>query len=169
MELTEGRIQGFLNSKYAGNCKYKVPNVYVFKHDWESDFFVLKHNGYSYEFEIKISRSDFFADFKKESKHSILKDGFYTVNQGKKEHKFRPNKFIYVVPKGLVSLEEVPEYCGLIYATPYSLDTVKNAPFLHKNKLEFEYKLCNKFYNYWISEMIENKHLKNEIERLKQK
>lgn len=43
--MTEPEIQDLLSYKYAGNCKYKVSNVYIF--GYESDYFVLKHNGYS--------------------------------------------------------------------------------------------------------------------------
>ena len=79
--ISESKIQNMLNSKYIGNAKYKVPNIFVF--GWESDFFLQKENGYCYEFEIKISRSDFLADFKKQ-RH---------INIQKQEKKLRPNNF----------------------------------------------------------------------------
>jgi len=59
------------------NARYKVSNSYVFRHDWETDFFVLQRSGICYEIEIKVSRSDFFADFKKKDKHDILRTGHY--------------------------------------------------------------------------------------------
>jgi len=46
------------------NHKYEQRNSYVF--DWECDFFSMAKSGYCYEVEIKLSRSDFFADFKKD-------------------------------------------------------------------------------------------------------
>jgi hypothetical protein len=55
---------------YADNHEYKLKNKYIF--DWESDFFSVTKSNYSYEYEIKTSRNDFFADFKKEIKHAIL-------------------------------------------------------------------------------------------------
>ena len=73
--VSEGEICEALNSYFIGNCSYKLANAFIFKEDWESDFFVQKQNGYSYEFEVKISRSDFFADKKKVSKHLILSNG----------------------------------------------------------------------------------------------
>lgn len=42
----------------------------------ESDFLLKTKSGYWYEAEIKISFSDFKADFKKKEKHQILENGF---------------------------------------------------------------------------------------------
>ncbi len=172
-DLTEGSICKKISAKYAGNCKYKLANAYIFKRDWESDFFVQKDNGYAYEFEIKISRSDFFNDKKKVEKHLILETGIYhskgwqsTWNNETKcfdheekatdqEHTFRPNKFFYVVPEGLISAFEIPKYAGLMYvpADQYKeIITVKEAPFIHKDKLKFEKILCSKFYHYWLEQ-----------------
>lgn len=49
---------------------YQLANAYVFK--WESDFFCIASSGYSYEIEVKVSRSDYKADFKKTERHRIL-------------------------------------------------------------------------------------------------
>jgi hypothetical protein len=149
--ISEGKIQNMLNSKYIGNAKYKVPNIFVF--GWESDFFLQKENGYCYEFEIKISRSDFLADFKKQ-RH---------INIQKQEKKLKPNKFYYVVPVGMVSKEEVPNYAGLMYVNDFSIITIKEAPFIHKEKLKLEDNLCHKFYHYWVNQKIENRDLRKHI------
>src|SRR5665647_215120 len=75
---SEGSISQILNSKYKDTARFRVPNIYVFKNDWETDFFVVqKASGYCYDIEIKVTRSDFFADFKKRDKHQILKNGFF--------------------------------------------------------------------------------------------
>lgn len=164
--ITESSIQRLLNSKYAGNCKYKVPNIYVFKHDWESDFFVQKNNLYCYEFEIKISRTDFFNDFKKTIKHDIIKHGRYYSNTWH-EHKYRPNKLYYVVPNNMISIDEVPSYAGLMYVLNGMIITAKEAPFIHKEKLRFEDKLCHKFYHYWMDSKIEIMKMNRDIEYYK--
>lgn len=187
-KLIEGIICDRLNRKYVGNCKYKLANVFVFKRDWESDFFVQKDNGYSYEFEVKISRSDFLSDKKKVEKHLILENGRYqkkatesTYNYQTRmwdnqeiitdeEHTFRPNKFFYVVPEGMIKADEVPAYAGLMYVPierHKDIVTVKDAPFIHKEKLSFESVLCNKFYHYWLSAKQELIYLKREFESLK--
>lgn len=69
-ELTEQSIQKRLNHFFASH-KYKADGLYVFS--WESDKLIWTKAGYIYEFEIKISRSDFKNDFKhKHEKHIIL-------------------------------------------------------------------------------------------------
>jgi len=168
-KYSEKSIQALLERRFdSGNIRYTVPNLYLFRHDWETDFLVVQRtSSYCYEIEIKISRSDFMNDFKKVDKHSILKEGTYMkkkyrypINQetGKKYSEkyyapekwdFRPNKFYYCVPENLIKKEEVPEYAGLMYVTPLGIITVKEPRFLHKEKLNLENKLCDKFYYYW--------------------
>ena len=48
--------------------RYRFLNVFFFEN--ESDFLSFMPNGFCYEVEVKISRSDFKADFKK-NKHII--------------------------------------------------------------------------------------------------
>ena len=180
--ICEGKICDSLNSYFINNCRYKLANGYIFKSDWESDFFVQKQNGYSYEFEVKISRSDYFSDKNKITKHSILKTGAYNkksshisylngIREVSEEteivkHNFRPNKFFYVVPSGMITESELPDYAGLfyyegdIYKGNCGLIKIKDAPFIHREKLDFEKVLCSKFYNYWLN-------AKNEIRILK--
>ena len=188
---SEGSISKILSSKYKDTARFRVPNIYVFKDDWETDFFVVqKASGYCYDIEIKITRADFFADFKKQVKHLILKTGLFTYKwstgvgrptvwtEYTKEvvHTFRPNKFYYCVPEGLIAIEEIPEYAGLMYVNNYSVWTVKEAKFIHKEKLKFETKLCDKFYWYWRTTLFEltqtrirNEELHEEIKELKEK
>ena len=69
-QLTELSIQRRLNHFFA-SYKYKADGLYVFS--WESDKLIWTKSGYIYEFEIKISRSDFKNDFKhKKEKHIVL-------------------------------------------------------------------------------------------------
>lgn len=184
--VSEGEICKALNRYFVGNCRYKLANAFIFKRDWESDFFVQKQNGYSYEFEVKISRSDFFADKKKVSKHLILsngkfaeqkilwndnstgKDDRWTIEETEREHSFRPNKFFYVVPWGLITVDELPKYAGLFYYEEGTgncgLSKIKDAPFIHKECLKFESVLCSKFYHYWLEQKRQNIDLKSEYE-----
>src|SRR5688572_4816975 len=55
---------------FTSNHDHKFENVYV--HEWEADSFSVTSTGYVYEIEVKISRSDFLADFKK-PKHHLFK------------------------------------------------------------------------------------------------
>lgn len=133
-----------LHGYYRDNSQYVIANSYVFNHDWESDVFVLNKAGYSYEFEVKVSRADFKNDLKKVRKHEMLSAG--------KSEKFsgimRPNRFYYTVPTGLIKPDEVPEYAGLYYMTKYSFEEIKKAPLLHKEKFNFNDILCPKFYHH---------------------
>jgi len=67
--LTEKLIQKALLKNFDSHT-YKFANAYYFNN--ESDFLSFLPSGMCYEIEIKISRSDFKADFKKE-KHSVHK------------------------------------------------------------------------------------------------
>jgi hypothetical protein len=101
-----------------------IPNYYF---NWfECDVLRITKSGYSYEYEIKISRSDFFNDVKKESfgrhKHTGIKDGS------------RTNFFFFVVPEGLIKSDECPDYAGLIYFKNGRLEIIKMAKRLHKDK-----------------------------------
>ena len=180
MQHSEKSIIEILNKKYLKKVKFRVSNIFIFKDDWESDFFLIQRESkYCYEFEIKISRADFFNDFKKKDKHSILEKGTYSVTSKKYNRKlkiyetnvedkpwnFRPNKFYYCVPELLIKPEEVPDYAGLIYVTDNDIYTVKEAKFLHKEKLDFDKKLCTKFY-YWLNCLEVVKKLNKKIEKL---
>lgn len=62
MKHTEKTIQLSLFRKYNSH-RYKFANVFYFEN--ESDFLTFTQSGMCYEFEVKISRSDFFIDSKK--------------------------------------------------------------------------------------------------------
>jgi hypothetical protein len=85
---------------------------------------------------VKISKSDFKADFKKEKKHLLLE----TKYNGKSltDNDLCPHYFFYAVPEGLIDVSEVPEYAGLVYATTYYpyVKWVKKPPLLHKEKYD---------------------------------
>lgn len=170
MEFTEATIADVLRNHYYSTSKYFVENAYIFKNDWESDVFLQKQNSYTYEIEIKISRTDFKADAKKTVKHSILSKGEFT--SGTYTHKWerRPNRFYYAVPEGLITTDEVPAYAGLIYISETGgLTVVKQAPFIHKEKLRLETTLCEKFYYYWRNVKHELHTAKREIKNLENK
>lgn len=90
---------------------YVFPNVYL--GSWEADILEITTSKYSYEYEIKTSKADFKADAKKCGglRKKIMKSE--VLEQGK-----RVNHFYYLVPEGLLTVEEIPSYAGLIYAIP---------------------------------------------------
>lgn len=151
--FTESNIIQALVRQTQPSMKLWINNAYVFR-GWESDFLLITRSGYCVEYEVKISRSDFFSDFKKTAKHSILKDGTF-INYLSEccSESFRPNRFYFVVPENMVSIDEVPHYSGLIYCRFESesadvpvLEIVKRPPVLHTAKLELEKILCIKYF-----------------------
>lgn len=163
---------------------YKFANVYFFKN--ESDLLTFSRSGYTYDFEIKVSRSDFNADFKK-PRHAIMKAAmkgkelavvptgnnqkwictFRTTFLGEtRDRRERPgycginiknvkesiaNRFFFVVPWDMVSIEEIPDYAGLIYVSEDGwVKKIKDAPLLHKLKHDHN-KMFDVMYNKYIS------------------
>lgn len=136
----------------SSTVRYILNNLYVFSNHWESDYLALTKSGYLYEGEIKISKSDFKADFKKENKHTLLRESYEKLEGV--EGKLRPHYFFYAVPEDLITAEEVPEYAGLVYMMEYFpyYRWVKQAPLLHKDKFSDEVlNLQDKFYYNMIS------------------
>lgn len=91
--------------------------------NWEFDVCSVSKYEMVYEFEVKISRSDFKADSKK-NKHSHYSNfGTHT--------KLTPNYFSYVCPDGLISITEIPSYSGLYYFSDGILTEIKAPRRLH--------------------------------------
>lgn len=126
--MTSDRILRALAKRLetAGNV-ISIRNIYLY--DWESDMIAVSHIDEIVEYEIKVSRQDFFADFNKADKHKILKTG--KVNS--------PNRFWYVVPEGLITPDEVPDYAGLYYMNEKNFfPRKKPAPVIHDYKINRE-------------------------------
>lgn len=143
IQLTEKIIQDSLK-RFLSQPRFRINNLYVF--NWESDILFLTNSGYWYEIEVKISKSDFKADFKhKKSKHELVLLS--------KENTNKPNYFYYAVPKDLIPLEDIPEYAGLIYVDENgSHEIIKKAPILHKVKNDpNKMNLLDKFYNNFMN------------------
>ncbi len=171
--FTEEYIQKKLDGFFAESTKkYVLENLYVFS--WESDKLIETRSGLIYEFEIKISKSDFKNDFKKKNKHVILEgkethiptfDGLEPKYKERYEKNYlvshfkKPNYFYYAVPEGMIDKEDVPEYAGLIYVIPDDgefkfnyLKLVKMAPKLHETKYtDDDLNLGEKFYYNMLS------------------
>ena len=100
-------------------------NIYLYD-NWECDLLTVSYNDRTTEYEIKRSRADFFADFKKEEKH-------YKTSNGK-----GANYFYFACPVGLIEPDEVPEYAGLVYVTSKTTYIKKKAPQLHNDLMTFK-------------------------------
>lgn len=151
--ITSKDIQSFVCKHWLvqHHCPYVITNFNPgFR---EMDIVAINGSNYLTEFEVKVSRSDFFADFNKEPKHE-----FYSKTAlGETcfiKHRI-PNKFFYCCPKGLIEEHEVPEYAGLIHFSKFALqdrpgqyyvefEYKKKAPYIHKQKVDNEVvlKIC---------------------------
>lgn len=133
---------------------------------FESDFISITGSDFIHEFEVKRTAADFRNDFTKEVKHSWLggkrdivklderhKRGLLNVEKNDDDtvkiqyeydlSKFEgPNYFWYVCPVGVIKIEDIPSYAGLIEVNDKNLvmNIVKEAPRLHKNKITIERK-----------------------------
>jgi hypothetical protein len=111
---------------------YQVPNAFIY--GWESDYWALDVGGTAKEFEIKISRSDYFSDAKKE-KHRSDKGANY---------------FYYVCPKDLIKKDEVDKRYGLIYVWETGHVSIEKKPRrLHDRRFNNWQMLANKMYYRW--------------------
>lgn len=135
-------INGYIDLVLREKRQNKIfPNIFIDR--WECDLLEITKSGYVYEYEVKISRSDFKADARKrtykQSKADAIKAG-------------RTNYFYYVVPTDLIAIDEIPDYAGLIYVQSYQarfysdekgyyyaerfrFETVKQAPKLSSTKI----------------------------------
>lgn len=135
MKTTANEINRNLLLFLKGGYDVLIPNFFYGLH--ECDVFRITQSDFIIEYEIKISRADFFNDFKKGSegkKHNNL-------SAGTGSHV--PNRFFFVVPENLVSINEVPEYAGLIYYKNEWFNTKKTAKLIHKNKFTDYRSICH--------------------------
>lgn len=131
-----------------------LTNSFIWK--WEMDVFRMLDSWYIYEYEVKVSRQDFFNDFLKWEKHNDL-------NKWNREC----NRFFFVVPWWLVKEEEVPEKYWLIYVnTKGSFKVIRNAKLLHRKKLWDN----NEFQKYLLKKLAFRDSIrKRELDSLKRK
>lgn len=131
-KLREPKIQIILYNwlHFTLHHEYIMPNVkYIY--GWECDIISLTQSGFVNEFEIKISKADFKADFNKEVKHKRMSQ---RIN-------FRPSKFWYVIHGFDLDTSEVPEYAGLIKIMPDNYGfgakcaVIKKAPKIYNKPL----------------------------------
>lgn len=99
-KITEKKvIKEFFN---YSDSKAIIPNIKFFM-DYESDIIQIKNNSI-YEYEIKLSNADFINDFtKKKIKHRMYHNGITGC----------PDYFLFIIPKGMVSKELIPDKYGL--------------------------------------------------------
>lgn len=111
---------------------------------WECDLFTLSKADIFKEYEIKISRSDFRNDAQKGKRMLRYVDNRWAVESVNKHKKLAerdvngPMRFWFVAPAGIIPIEEVPAFAGLLIAEElkHGVDfrIEKKAPKLHSEK-----------------------------------
>ncbi len=132
-------------TRYVGNC-IVLPN-YTPPGWWECDLCEITEAGYFREYEVKISRADFFADARKERSRFCHDAAGEWQRTTEKKHESifsnpvkSPSRFWYVTPAGLVQPSELPAFAGLIEMVQtaqsmYEKEAVK-APWIHRRKVD---------------------------------
>jgi hypothetical protein len=126
-----------------------LPNYYAADW-WECDVFELTKAGFFREYEVKVSRADFFADAKKTREIWPSGWGPNKVKAVENKHQLLasrstrgPSQFWFCTPPGMLTLEEIPEWAGLIEVRNCESEfssikfwprEVKKAPKLHREK-----------------------------------
>jgi len=115
-QITSTRVSEAIAFDFIGWWKLRqryvsvmATNIYL--PDWfEADVCCIRDSGLIDEFEIKISRGDFFADAKKRGFDQRLK--YDRLRTGQSEHNLAT--FTYITPRGLIQTSELPDFAGLI-------------------------------------------------------
>lgn len=133
---------------YDKNCEIAAANTYALKVGFESDFVAVTQSQYIHEVEVKISKQDFKADFKK-SKMTRGFDKSYGIWKEMEKHEMiatgnHTNYFWFCLPRGVIDESDIPEHAGYIEIVDrevgFDLNVVKKAPLLHKNKTDIKVK-----------------------------
>lgn len=166
-------------------CPNYTPNGW-----WECDVFEMTKAGFFREYEIKLSLQDFRADRRKVSRHwnGEIVDGKFQMNEERK-HDFLargdsrgPVQFWFVAPRGIIPVEEVPEWAGLMecsYRTRWdpvkrmnvpteeiAICEIKKARRLHGTKADPKIKEhVNSIFYYRFQNLFLFKRLENENEK----
>ena len=152
----------------ANSQRYQItaPNIYL---DWEfneMDICAVRKSGFIDEVEIKLSKSDFNADFKKTIKidqgkadKSNQYKGFFEIfKHDAIEHGIcHCNRFSFLMPEEIVDKCDIPEYAGLYVYKTWSnghsrIVESKSAPLLHRRKItdDMKHSIGRKMaYRYW--------------------
>ena len=171
--ITERKIQDDFYYFNRDRFSTIIPNCYPPRW-YECDLLAITKASYMYEYEIKLSRSDYFNDAKKGKPPEHLKKYYarYDIDGGKTKHqslsegsKNGPSKFWYITPENLISAVEIPDFAGwitFIERINYIIFTERiKAPRLHKNKLGEECKdsLRQKLYHRYWNERCNNRRI----------
>lgn len=143
-ELSEFDIQNSLFSRLFQSYHHVIPN-YTPLNWWECDLFAVSKDGYFVEYEIKTSAADFYKDSRKTRNfdRGLLALNNPNINGEKNKHDLLaskstlgPSRFYFVMPEGVISSDEVPDWAGIMRASKFGHRTCvgveRKAPRLHR-------------------------------------
>lgn len=104
---------------------------------WENDVIERTGAGYWNEYEIKITKQDFAKDSAKERGVSVVRNKWNELEWTDKG----PNRFWFVVPEGMLSMNDIPSWAGWMEAREsrsgrVALSVVKKAVVRHRKKMD---------------------------------
>lgn len=149
MSITERLIQEWFYRWFGNRYECLCPN-YTPVGWFECDIFALTKSGYFHEFEIKLTVADFKADAEKRDRGYRFVGNRYTNECGDTKYKrlssadeSGPVNFWYIVPEGLITPDDLPEFAGLKYAIALKdktllVEDIVKAPRLHRQKAKQE-------------------------------
>lgn len=145
IQITEGDIAR--NLMFARYRRSFVLPRYTPRQWWEADVFELTGAGYFREYEIKLTLADFRADVEKRKEKQWQRIGLPSDDETKHQRLARgdpsgPTQFWFVAPVGVIPMDQVPDWAGLIEMRPYQPRQplrmyeiqLKRAPRLHQAK-----------------------------------
>ncbi len=160
--MTERMIQRWLYWSRRSTAMMMMPN-YAPRKWFECDLWLVTKAGYFYEFEIKLSRSDFLADRRKGGGVGWSRqDGRYQKNERltkyqriEKADPIGPSRFWYVVHQSLAEMD-FPDWCGVLIAKPVASSVccsrLRDAPRIHRGKADqstIGHAKSVTYYRYW--------------------
>ncbi|HEN3282359.1 TPA: hypothetical protein U5D21_004280 [Yersinia enterocolitica] len=126
---------------YSADFDIIIPNCFLVVGQGESDLLCIRKSLYIEEIETKITKQDFYNDFKKTI---IVKnsDGteYTTVNKhaAAKEGLCFFNRHWFLLPEDIIELVDIPEHSGLMVPYRDKIKVIKSAPLLHRRKADIE-------------------------------
>ena len=147
--MTEAQIQNEVWRDRHTAAQIIMPN-FTPRDWWECDIWLVTKAGYVQEYEIKLTASDYAADFGKATKRGRLvhsdKQGskWHTTTIKKHDrlaqaHETAPKTFSYLMPMDLAEACTVPDYAGLIGLTKrgrwIGFTEIKKAPIINDAKV----------------------------------
>jgi len=129
--LSANKIAEAIRYRIARPGSFTMKNTFVKGSPWEADVLRVLKSGYWHEYEIKLSVSDYRADFQKKvtgwksdsaRKHNLYKsdavlwhrDIYGPAYRNSKAIIPKPATFHFVTPAGLLDGIVLPEHVGLI-------------------------------------------------------